>query len=833
MMGQNVDLLCVLQNLCPELPVNFHFRKLAHFITEPFRGTIGPGQSQEVVLSFTARQQGSFQLCQMLDVLGHVHQSSDNTAVTEFKLRSFHTVALQLSALCCSETVPKPNPDTIPAVTKTLVPHLGFSLVIWLGSLRWSRDRGINRFTQTSSYSSCKHGCREQRGEMLDNRKKCYRSCPGKKTSIPLQFKNQASEVMSAVPSNSQEVADCSRTLTAQEFYQVVIGPLFLDFGEVCVQSMCVQKLELTNHLSVYIWVQLEMDGPELQGSSPLSHVLPPCSHSTLPLTFQCNKLGHFHRTVSYTVNQQHPGQILVQAQVVPLALELSTNLLVIRSAPPLLAQSGYRSSVTLRNHRNHAAEFTWRPIVRENGVLFSIRPATGTVEPYRELDCDVVWHPSFSSPADGDFDLCVHEGNTQRLHCVAKVESTSVQLGETQVMFGSVPLNMPSIRTAILHNTGQSHAYYQVLDVCPLPGLVVGPYEGVVPSRGQAVLKIHFTPDAVIRFDTRVEIALRGMKSIELRVGGSVEPPNLDISVSLFQFHGVHAGSRRVIPFTLTNCSSAAARVTFNLSPYADFSLQLPQPSHKKEPGVSVMEVQGYQTKDCSLIFSPTQAASLRLRPASDGQRSEMAHWSSVSLPYSVLCFHLLLSVSGQLEAHGPATQPLCQHGSTTVPVHTGHSAVCSTGNVPVKLQLHVEPWASQSDVHTKTVELKACNTAPTEDRRECELCTVTPSSGRLGPSQSICVEVSIRPEAIRTASDRLIKLSLPLYLGDKDGERGEEEKERQPYRELAITITVQRPSITFHPPQILLCPVPLETMQCQTHPSGCGISKWDQDIS
>lgn len=44
--GQRVDLLCVLQNLCPQLPVNFHFRKLAHFTTEPSTGTIAPGQCQ-------------------------------------------------------------------------------------------------------------------------------------------------------------------------------------------------------------------------------------------------------------------------------------------------------------------------------------------------------------------------------------------------------------------------------------------------------------------------------------------------------------------------------------------------------------------------------------------------------------------------------------------------------------------------------------------------------------------------------------------------------------------------------------------------------------------
>lgn len=120
-----------------------------------------------------------------------------------------------------------------------------------------------------------------------------------------------------------------------------------------------------------------------------------------------------------------------------------------------------------------------------------------------------------------------------------SQVGSTSVQLAEKQVIFGSVPLNMPSVRTAVLHNTGLNHAYYQVpthtalflhrylytsnqqnsqslyffvcmrqvLDVCPLPGMVVSPSDGVVPSGGQAVVKIHFNPDSVIKFDTRVKV--------------------------------------------------------------------------------------------------------------------------------------------------------------------------------------------------------------------------------------------------------------------------------------------------------------------------------------
>ncbi|TMS11746.1 Cilia- and flagella-associated protein 47, partial [Larimichthys crocea] len=901
--GQRVDLLCVLHNLCPKLPVNFRFRKLVHFSTKPSSGTISPGQCQDVVLSFTARQQGSFQVCQKLDVLGYVAPKggSADGDVTGLQLCSFHTITLHLSAVCCSETthpVPKLNPGITPAVTNPTGsrPHVQSSKLshchrmaraavlcanktrlhvhrreksqITEGEefLAFPNDRatsirpasanrqyrtiftGVHRYRYIDTnyalteeeekqrqhhrqvYADFIKQLRETRLQKAKDRQQekvddnvdigivpsqglippalhisdlesnkitvtkpndsyacsaTKRSC--QVTSITRKVNNQVSEVMNTVPSTSQEVADCNRTLTAQELYQVNIGPLFVDFGEVCVQSVCVQKLELTNHLSVFVWVQLEVDCPELQGSSPLSHVLPPHSHNTLPLMFQSNKLGSFHRPISYTVNQQHPGQIVVQAHVVPLALELSTILLVLRPTPALLAQSGYRSSVTLRNQRNHAAEFTWRPVVTENGILFSIRPATGTVEPFSELDCEVVWHPSSSAPSEGDFDLCVHEGNSQRLHCVAKV-----------------------------------------MDVCPLPGMVVGTPEGVVPSGGQAVLKIHFNPESLIKFDTTIEIALRNMKSIELRVGGSVEPPDVDINVSQFQFYSVHAGSHQAIPFILTNRSSAAVQVTFDLSEYTDFSLKLPQPSSKKEPGVSVVELQGHQAVDCSLIFSPTQVASydFDLPLMVNGVRWPPASLSHLSPPSSSSTSSSFLSAGSRKHVVKPLPQSVTMVTSQSPCIQA--TVLCAPLEIsPSSLEFSVEPLTPPSDAHTKTVELTAvcadsvfwrsgtrehvnwwfdcsATAVPTEDRREGELC-----------------------------SGRVTKLSIPLYLGDRGGEGMEGEERHQPYRELSVTITLQFPSITIHPPQILLTPVPLETVATATltllasgYPSGTSLS-------
>lgn len=69
-------------------------------------------------------------------------------------------------------------------------------------------------------------------------------------------------------------------------------------------------------------------------------------------------------------------------------------------------------------------------------------------------------------------------------------------------------------------------------MDPCPFPGLTISPVHGVVPVGGHAEIQISLTPDAILKFDTRLEVAIKGWKSIELRVGGSVEPPSVDIDV-------------------------------------------------------------------------------------------------------------------------------------------------------------------------------------------------------------------------------------------------------------------------------------------------------------
>ena len=65
-------------------------------------------------------------------------------------------------------------------------------------------------------------------------------------------------------------------------------------------------------------------------------------------------------------------------ANVVPPMLQMHTEVLEVGASPGLPAEAGMRSIISLTNPLNYPAEFTWYPVVGEQGTAFSIRPASG-----------------------------------------------------------------------------------------------------------------------------------------------------------------------------------------------------------------------------------------------------------------------------------------------------------------------------------------------------------------------------------------------------------------------------------------------------------------------
>ncbi|XP_069827114.1 cilia- and flagella-associated protein 47 [Dendropsophus ebraccatus] len=914
LIGERIDIHCSLKNESQFLPVVFSFRKISHFHISPANGKIEAGHSQEVMFSFVPHQVGTFNVKQVVDILGPT--SGDN--MPPLKMKAFHQKELSFTAVCkplTKKIVMKINPGITPKIsnpTGHFVQASPQETALFTGSNRTAtlkvnmtqihdhqksvsvdenvmvafpndraasirpRDRSthyrtiftkIERYNYVDPdyaytedeekskqahkdyYSNYIKSRRENRlkeendREFLEvnndidigiipaaglrppsssvfqclNEQQQTKSAPSSKgrmlTTRQLaagesrSITREISEGLNAMPRTATEKEDCSLVLTPQQLHHVVIGPSTIDFGEVCVRSTSVKELNIINSLPAYIWVQVEIDCDELQQTSPLSHVVPPMSKTEIPVVFETNTLGKFKKSISYSVNNKHIGHILVTAKAVPIALELSSHELILKPNEDFLAETGFRSSIRLYNHRNHAAEFSWKPIITEKGIAFSIRPARGVVDAYEDLECEVVWHPGFSSPEIGEFNLCVQQRNTHKLKCVAELGPTNVQFTDQRILFHHAPLGLSTVKTAIIQNTGVNHAYFQIVDISPLPGMTITPSQGVVPVGGHAALTIYFTPRAVLKFDTRIEVSVRNTKTLELRIGGSVVPPEVDISVSSFLFPGVYVNSTQAIPFMLQNKGVARARVEIDLSKYEDFSLSFKEDAvvevDSLYPHLYALDLEEKESVECALHFSPKEVAAydfqLPVNINFTGGLSDADSSAPVTPTHSEK--HIIIPRPQMVNVITPACKVNATVLQQLLRVSTTHIAFELPSGV-FDLGIADDSLCSQvlelSNISKKTVSWRL-NPDLTMETLKNGVFKFSKRLGVLEPGETSTISVHFCP-----VGPGNYKAEIPIILNDNPDTI---------YIPLHLFGSSKKAVITFDPPLVILTPVPLDT--------------------
>ncbi|NXH64114.1 CFA47 protein, partial [Rhabdornis inornatus] len=528
-LGEQAQVVCTMKNESKFLPVTFSFRKTAHFNVSPERGKIKKKSEKEVMISFSPRQLGTFEMKQVIDIIG-TGVDKNNVNVLKTSTKSFHQIYLTLLGVCKykqKSIVFTINPGLTPLISNAT----GRFVVRGTGQLSDTAPVAILKSTQTQIHTHRKNrNCKDDALIAFPNDRaaslrpsewnKKYRTIftkterynyvdpefaytdserllreankkhyvdfisrlrqrrlekmavrqfylynnpvsmgikPAEGLKSPqisvadfLKEKPQPKMLplddnciltsrklaaivskstnegvwswLSPLPSSTQEKEDCSLTLTHKQLHQIFIGPSTIDFGDVCVYSTTTKELHIINNLSVHIWIQIEIEVAELQETSPLSQVVPPLTKTYIPVVFETTTVGMFKTSFIYKINNQHIGHVLVIAHAMPIELQLSTAELILSPIPGCLAGTEFRRTVTVCNPRNHPAGFTWRPVTGDRKSAFTIKPTRGFVEAYSDMECEVVWHPGFSTPETGQFILRVRKGNPINLKCSAKV---------------------------------------------------------------------------------------------------------------------------------------------------------------------------------------------------------------------------------------------------------------------------------------------------------------------------------------------------------------------------------------------------------------------------
>ena len=425
---------------------------------------------------------------------------------------------------------------------------------------------------------------------------------------------------LNAVPVTLKEVEDCKQLLTPVQLRCVQINPVVVEFGQVCVHSVTTLPVYVANGLDQYIHIVAKVDCSELRQSSPLSQVIPPYTTAKLPLVFESHRMGSFQRSVQYTINGHHSSHVIIQADIVSVGLHVSRYKTIFQPQIGRQPDATYQEVVVLENKRNLAAEFVW---VESNlGDLdepqgFVVHPTHGIVEPHKKLCCLVIYRPTFDSPVEGNIVAQVKDGNRLPVRCQVDFGSPVCGFKDRRLLFGAIPLALPTTRTTIIENTGAHHAFFKVTNPSPYSGMTITPTTGNIPVGGSVQLRVELNPQVTGKFDTWIHVNIRQSKRISLRVAGSVEMPSVDVNMDVFQFGGVFCGSQARQKFQLRNHSSVRAQVCIDLSQYRDFALQLPRRDVQlegnyvnSERNVYMCSLSANETAKCQLIFMPDEVA-------------------------------------------------------------------------------------------------------------------------------------------------------------------------------------------------------------------------------
>ncbi|NWI48109.1 CFA47 protein, partial [Picathartes gymnocephalus] len=152
-LGEQAQVVCTVKNESEFLPVTFSFRKTAHFNISPERGKLKKKSEKEVTISFSPRQIGTFEMKQIIDIIG---TGVDKNNVGVLKTKSFHQIYLTLLGVCKSKR--KSIIFTInPGLTPLISNATGQFVVRGTGQLSDTAPLAILKSTQTQVHTHRKN----------------------------------------------------------------------------------------------------------------------------------------------------------------------------------------------------------------------------------------------------------------------------------------------------------------------------------------------------------------------------------------------------------------------------------------------------------------------------------------------------------------------------------------------------------------------------------------------------------------------------------------------------------------------------------------------------
>ncbi|GAB5362482.1 hypothetical protein AAMO2058_000800600 [Amorphochlora amoebiformis] len=378
-----------------------------------------------------------------------------------------------------------------------------------------------------------------------------------------------------AKPTTKAERRDCEMGLTPDELFEIRT-PKNIDMGVAYCGTEITGYFRVTNGLKRSILLEMAFDkNPSLKLSSPNSMMIPAGQTGTFTIRLQTTDSCEYKAMVLYTINSKIKFNFLITAEVVPLVLNASKDVLEFQFEP-----SNTNFFVTrdllLTNPAGCDVEY-WFDLDSE---VFSMNPARGIVKAHGSAVIKANYHPKHAQVRVSEIaTLQIKKGCKKTIELIGHIPEASCRVLPSLLDFGSVCVGGLVEQTIRIKNQGKSYAVFKIEHVPE--ELRIEPLIGSLKPREKFPLHVAVDLKGAGDVDSTVLLRLRGAKEktkpLKLRVKAQVKVPDLVLIQKEIVFKDGEIGKRSMCPLTFENRSDVEVSVAIDLSSHPEFSLLFP----------------------------------------------------------------------------------------------------------------------------------------------------------------------------------------------------------------------------------------------------------------
>lgn len=381
--------------------------------------------------------------------------------------------------------------------------------------------------------------------------------------------------VLKELPSNPkdyEEAKQLAEKLSGEKLMRIQVGPTEINFGKIFVNSSVSQYFQVKNDLWSSISCAINTERiHELRETSQKIQIIPSGKTAGFKITVNSPISKNIREKVSYVINGSHVFHFLVNAEIVPVDLEINKPIMNFKFKEDSLEMTT-SDILSLKNTGNSVASFKLR--IDNPHSPFKIINPEGIIKENSTKDIEIVYYPSSSKDEETIYLEIEKGGPAKLIKCFGVVNETACDILQPNVNFGNIAVGQKKNATFTIKNSHNKYYTIFKLDESTLPeGVEIRPKCGKVCPEDIQKVDLEFLLRKKAEYKNHeILFQVRGAPPLKVIFSTSTVIPTIEIEQLEFNFDKITFGNKSSLPLDISNKSSIPAELYLNLTSANNF---------------------------------------------------------------------------------------------------------------------------------------------------------------------------------------------------------------------------------------------------------------------